>query len=259
MDERPRASRSDVERWCIEYRATRDPAVRDELVATHQWLVHIYARRMRRRSEPLDDLVQVANLGLLQAIDRFDPTYGVAFNTFASATMLGMLRRHYRSSWRVHVPRQMQEVHLKVSAAIDELTTALQRSPTLSDIAKHLDLTEEQVLEATEVGENYWPGSLTSDSNNVIDEQLGVLDERLETADERAEVHRLLARLPERERAILYLRFFEQLTQAEIGERLHLSQVHVSRLMRVALDRLRRTRDQQDQRRFLVSDMEPSG
>jgi RNA polymerase sigma-B factor len=259
MEERPRASRIDVERLCLAYRVTGDPAIRDELVATHQWLVHIYARRMRRRSEPLDDLVQVANLGLLQAIDRFDPTYGVAFNTFASATMLGMLRRHYRSSWRVHVPRQMQELHLKVSAAIDELTTALQRSPTLVDIARHLRLTEEEVLEATEVGENYWPGSLTADSNSVLDEQLGVLDERLETADERAEVQRLLGRLPERERAILYLRFFEQLTQAEIGDRLGLSQVHVSRLMRVALDRLRRSRDLQDQRSFLVSDMEPSG
>ena len=232
----------EIASWCERYSRTRDPELRDVIIAHHQWLVAVCARRMRRHGEPLEDLAQAANVALIQALERFDPEFGVEFRTYASATILGSLRRYYRDSWRLRVPRRLQELHLRVSRAIDHLTAVQQRSPTVDEIAHHLRIDPETVIEALEVGSNYTPASLSQPGTRDqlgIEVALGRSDPWLESSDDRTFAASLLKRLPPRQRTILNLRFFEGLTQAEIGEQLGISQVHVSRLMRRALTMLR--------------------
>lgn len=237
----PVADPAVVDAWCREFATTRDPALRTLIAERHLWLVHVCARQLRRRAEPLDDLLQVAQIGLLHAIDRFDPAFGVAFRTFASATILGELRRHYRTTWRVRVPRRLQELHLAVNAATDHLTGMLGRSPRVSEVATFLAITEDDVVEAIAAGRGYWPGSIDAADD---DDQSGSRlpadpTDLIGAADDRDEVCAVLNRLPERERRILVLKFYGERTQSEIGQELGLSQVHVSRLMRAALDTLR--------------------
>jgi RNA polymerase sigma-B factor len=198
---------------------------------------------MMRRGESLDDLVQVGTIGLLHAVDRFDSQFGVQFRTFASATIMGELRRHYRKAWRVSVSRSLQERHLAVRRASEVLTTKLQRAPTRADIASYLALSVDQVDEAIAVGSTYCPNSLDV---SRIDRDLTrpaptvvAIDDRMRCVEMRDGLRKLLERLDERERLIVYLRFYCEQTQSEIADELGLSQVHVSRLLRRALDTLR--------------------
>jgi RNA polymerase sigma-B factor len=232
-----------LERWCCEYSESRDQRLRGRIVEHHDWLVRICARQMTRRGESFNDLVQVGCVGLLKAIDRFDPAFGVQFRTFASATINGELRRHYRGAWRMKVARPLQERHLAVSGAIETLTAQLRRSPTAADIAEHLGLEVDDVIEAIAVGSTFSPISL--DVDDGVEEPtrplpgMGGIDDELQRTETRADLRRLLGVLAWRERQIVYLRFYCDKTQSEIAEELDLSQVHVSRLLRGALDALR--------------------
>jgi RNA polymerase sigma-B factor len=221
-------------------------AERDAVIAEYEWLIMLCARRMARRGESLDDLAQVARLGLLQAYERFNPDFGVTFRTFASATIHGVLRRHFRDSWRVHMPRQLQERHLVVSRAIEEMTGQLHRSPTTHELAQRLQLSDEEVLEALDAALNYHPLSLSSPYGDHADGETGSLEARVGAVDEalqrsapRTDLFAALRQLPLRERTILYMRFFQERTQLEIATDLGVSQVHVSRLIRSALHQLR--------------------
>lgn len=219
------------------FAATRDPALRGEIVERGAWLARRVARRFSETSEPFDDLCQVAMIGLLKAVDRYDPEFGVRFGTFATPTILGELRRHFRDhTWAVHVPRGAKELRIQINAAIDEMTTDLGRSPTVPELAQHLNLRREQVLEGLEASSVYSAVSL--------DGLQGVepTDENQSRADDVLDRHvlaDLLERLPRRERRILYLRYFQEMSQAQIAERVGTSQVHVGRLIASSLSSLR--------------------
>lgn len=227
------------------YRATGDEATRNRLVEAYRGLAIALARRFERRGEPLDDLVQVAMLGLLKAVERYDPGHGTAFTTFATPTVLGELKRHFRDkTWSVRVPRGVKDLHVRVAPAVAELHQSLGRSPTIAELSDHLGCAEDDLLEAMEAGAAYRPGSL--DASGANDDDGTSLSERIsgegdgDRTDARVTVRALMAQLPERERTIVYLRYFEDLTQSEIAERIGVSQVHVSRLLRQALGRLGR-------------------
>ena len=220
--------------------------VRDELVLMHLPLVHHLARRYRDRGEPTEDLLQVGTVGLINAIDRFDPSMGTEFATFATPTILGEIKRHFRDrTWAVKVPRRMQELHIAVSAATEGLAQTLGRSPTVHEIAENLDVTDDDVLDALEVRHAYAADSLdplgspSDDASYAIADSLGDLDDALEAVDYRETLRPLLAALPERERRIVLLRFFQNRSQAQIAEELGISQMHVSRLLARTLVQLR--------------------
>lgn len=231
-----------ADEWCADYYEHRDPALRDSIVRAHQWLVAVCARRMVRRRESLDDLVQVANIGLLKALERFDPSFGVSFHTFASATMMGELRRHYRTVWQVRMPRSLQERYILVNGAVDHLTSSYQRSPTPDEVADYLHIGVEDVIEALSIGSAMWVGSLSpsDDADGPHDSApLAVTDKAFEHTDDHQAVMALLNTLPPVQRNVLFLSFFEEMKQADIGERLGISQVQVSRLTRRAIQTLR--------------------
>ncbi|MGE0140705.1 MAG: sigma-70 family RNA polymerase sigma factor [Ilumatobacteraceae bacterium] len=235
-----------VRSWFQRLRLEGRAEYRDIIIDSHHWLVRICARQMRRHDEPLDDLEQTGQLGLIRAVDRFDLDVGVQFRTYASATVLGELRRHYRSVWRLRTPRSVQELHLRVSRAREEMTRTLQRSPTVDEIADHLSVDRDLVIEAIGAGLNQVPDSLFGGPTGLdgpTDRSLGMEDDELGHVADRAAVRDLLATLPKQEATILYLRYFHDLTQSEIGSRMGLSQVHVSRLMRSGLARLRARAD----------------
>lgn len=222
-----------------------DPKARRQLTEQFDSLAAYLARRYQGRGEPLDDLVQVARLGLLNAIDRFDVDKGFQFSTFATRTISGELKRHLRDrSWSVRVPRSLQERWLEVSRAIEDLQHRLGTSPTIAQIAEVIGANEEEVLEALDAGSAYTAASLDApagaeDSSASVGDLIGAMDETLEWAGPWAAVKDRLAELPERQKTILYLRFFEDLTQSEIAERVGMSQMHVSRLLRQSLETLR--------------------
>jgi RNA polymerase sigma-B factor len=203
------------------------------------------ARRYQRGSEPLDDLIQVASLGLLKAIDRFEPERPTAFSSFAVPTILGELKRHFRDKgWSVRVPRDLQEMAVRVDREAEDLARALGRAPTTAEIAEHMSITHEQVLEAREAAGAYRAISLDrprddDEDSDGISDSMGIDDPGFRIAEHAATVERLMVVLTEREREVLRLRFGEDLTQSEIGERVGVSQMHVSRLIRQALGRLR--------------------
>jgi RNA polymerase sigma-B factor len=229
-----------VERMCRDYAASRDAALRDRIVLAYGWLVRACVQQHRHRGEPTDDLVQVGYVGLIRAIESFDPRFGVAFRSYASATIVGHLRRHYRSTWRVHVPRRVQEMNYRASVALDVLTQVYGRSPTTAEIAEHLHADEDDVIEGLAAGTTCWPLSLSSPDGDGPDTEWAVsTSDTSEEGDLRVTVIRCLGRLSERHRAIVYLRFFHDLTQTEIAEELGISQVHVSRLLRSAIRCLR--------------------
>jgi RNA polymerase sigma-B factor len=227
------------------YRHTHDRAVRDELVEEHAPLAHFLAGRFSSRGEPRDDLVQVALVGLLKAVERFDPARGLQFSTFATPTILGELKRHFRDrGWTVRVPRRVQELHLQLGRIISALGQEQGRSPTPAEIAARAGVSEEDVLEAMEAGSLYRLVSL--DGSSSPDDEGGDLaaclggdDPAFERIEHRDELAEMLGALPQRERRIVELRFFDSLTQSEIAERVGVSQMHVSRLLTRSLDRLR--------------------
>jgi RNA polymerase sigma-B factor len=227
-----------------DYRRTGDRATRNALVEEHRWIALRCARRFEGRGEPLDDLVQVAQLGVLKAVERFDPEHGAAFPSFAMPTVMGELRRHFRDrTWSVGVPRRLKELHLSLGRAVEQLSHALGRQPTVDELATTLRVTSDDVLEALDAGAAYRSAPITRpDADNDREPAaLGEEDGELSQVDSRMAVRRLLERLAPRERTIVYLRFFGSLTQQEIAERLGMSQVHVSRLLRQCVSQLRST------------------
>jgi RNA polymerase sigma-B factor len=241
-----RAARAREDRRLLErYHRDGDPAAREALVQRFLPLARQLARRYQRGGEPLDDLVQVASLGLLKAIDRFEPERPTAFSSFAVPTILGELKRHFRDrGWSVRVPRDLQEMAVRVDRVGDELARALGRAPTPMEIAQHVGITVERVLEAREAAGAYRAISLDrprddDEDGEGIADSMGVEDPGFGRAEHAATVERLMAVLSDREREVLRLRFEEDLTQSEIGEQVGVSQMHVSRLIRQALARLR--------------------
>lgn len=224
------------------FRCTGSRDLRNQLIEAHRPLAVHLARRFSNRTEPLDDLVQVAQLGLLKAVERFDPDRGVAFSSFATPTILGELKRHFRdATWAVRVSRRAQEMLLEVNAAASDLAQVLGRSPTVPEIAKHISVTEEEVLDAFEAGAAYRTAPIAGPSDGETDDidvrvQPGELDAELDLAEDRNVLRELLARLPERERRIVFMRYFEERTQTEIADEIGISQMHVSRLLRQSLD-----------------------
>jgi len=220
-----------------------DPSVRDELVRMFLPLAEYLARRFDRRGEPLDDLVQVASLGLLNAIDRFDLSRDVQFSTYAAVTIVGELKRHFRDKgWAIRVPRRLQEVGLRVNAVLPELAQELGRSPSIDELAVKAEASPEEVLDAIEAVQAYSTTPLDTplgDHGSAPIDVLGAEDPSLEILDEWASVGPALQRLSERERRVLHLRFFRGLTQSEIAEQIGVSQMHVSRILSQTLRTLR--------------------
>ena len=236
--------RDQLRRKFEEFNRTQDPGLRDELVRAHLGLAEYLARRFTNRGEPLDDLVQVASVGLLKAVDRFEPDRGLEFSTYATPTIVGELKRHFRDKgWAVRVPRRVQELHLRLGKVVSSLSQDLGRSPTISEIAERADVSEEEVLEAMEAGHAYRFTSLDAPSGNedemTLSAELGAEDQGLIDSEHRVTLSPLIAQFPPRERMILHLRFFEGLTQSEIADRVGISQMHVSRLIRNSLDKIR--------------------
>jgi RNA polymerase sigma-B factor len=228
------------------YRLEGDEEARDELITMYLNLVKYLASRFRNRGEPLDDLVQVGTIGLIKAIDRFDIDRQVEFTTYATPTIVGELKRYFRDKgWAIKVPRRLQELSFRVNQAIDALTQRLQRSPTIDEIAEYLGVTNEDVLEALETSEAYNFVSLESDRGGdgsdsfSILEYIGKDDALMAVIDDRTTLSAALKELTPQEQKVLYLRFFEGLTQTEIARQLDISQMQVSRLLRRTLKVLR--------------------
>ncbi len=227
------------------YKDEGDEEAREQLIMSHMNLVRYLASKFKNRGEPLDDLIQVGNIGLIKAIDRFDATRGIEFTTFATPTIMGEIKRHFRDKgWSVRVPRRLQELSAKVTQATDQLTTKLQRTPTTEEVAQHLGVEVDEVLEAMESAGAYSPVSLegpTSDDEDapaLIDRYI-TEDEELSGADDRMLIEHIIEELSPHEREIIEMRFVEGLTQVEIAERLGISQVQVSRLLRKTLQKAR--------------------
>jgi RNA polymerase sigma-B factor len=229
------------------WRNRQDESARAALAEHFLPLARSLARRYQRSSEPFDDLVQVASLGLVKAIDRFDPDRGVAFASFAVPTVLGELRRYFRDCcWDVHVPRGTQENALAVEAAQHQLTSDRGRPPTVTELAQYLELDTEQVLDGMQASQAYGAVSLDAprSSNSGEDagtygDDLGDIDERYTLVEDSATIADALEHISERERKVLELRFVEDLTQSEIAERIGVSQMQVSRLLRHAVEQIR--------------------
>jgi RNA polymerase sigma-B factor len=220
-----------------------DTEAREELILLHRPLAEYLARRFAGRGEAREDLEQVAMIALIKAIDRFDPSREVKFSTYATATIVGELKRHFRDKgWALRVPRRLQETGLKVSKSISELSQELGRSPTVREIAKATGLDPEEVLEGMETAYAYSTASLDApadEEGTSSAERLGEEDESLELLEGWATVAPVVKTLPVRERRILYLRFFRGLTQTQIAVELGISQMHVSRLLSRTLSVLR--------------------
>jgi RNA polymerase sigma-B factor len=237
-----------VRRLLRDYAQHRDPGVRDRLVQLNADLVHFIARRFANRGEPLEDIEQVGFLGLIQAIERFDPSLENEFSTFATPTIMGEIRRYFRDkSWAVRVPRRLQENYLRVVRAQEELARTLGRQPSIAEIGQHLGLEQDEVLAALEVSPAQHTISLESplstagsDDGAELGDRIGREDENLERVEMKALLEQAMAHLTPRERQIMALRFFDQLPQTEVAKRLGISQMHVSRLQRAALEHMRR-------------------
>ena len=213
---------------------------------SHLGLAHQLARRFASRGENYDDLVQVASLALIKSVERFDPDRGVEFSTFATSTVIGELKRHFRDrGWAIRAPRRVQELYLELGSATESLYQELSRPPTVRELAESIGADEEAVLEAIEAGQSYRTPSIDAPDRNdgTVSDRLGEVDPSLAGVEDRLVLAISLADLPERERAILNLRFVDGLTQSEIAERIGLSQMHVSRLLAVSLTKLREAFD----------------
>ena len=222
-----------------------DMDAREKLVMSHLNLVRFIANKFKNRGEPIDDLIQVGYLGLLKAIDRFDPSRGLEFTTFATPTIMGEIKRHFRDKgWSVRVPRRLQELSAKVNQATDTLTSQLQRSPTIAEIADYLDATVDEVLEAMESSSAYSSVSLEAPSGADDDDTPSVIDRYatedsdLAFTDDRIIIEEALASFSPRERDVIEMRYLKGMTQIEIAEKLGISQVQVSRLLRRTLKKI---------------------
>ncbi|MPZ64528.1 MAG: SigB/SigF/SigG family RNA polymerase sigma factor [Pseudonocardiaceae bacterium] len=222
----------------------RRAALRQKLVEGHLPVAKHIARRFAQRGEPLDDLEQVATVGLINAIDRFDPHRGVDFLSYAVPTVTGEVRRHFRDlGWGMRVPRRLKDLHVTLGAASSSLSQKLGRAPTATELAKHLQLPKEEVVEGLAAANAYRGTSLDrltdEDGWGSIADIVGQADHQLEQVEYRESLKPMLSRLPERERTILMLRFFGNMTQTQIADRIGISQMHVSRLLSQTLASLR--------------------
>lgn len=241
--------RSGARAMFVELRGLKDGSpeyaeLRNKLVRMHLPLVEHLARRFRNRGEPLDDLTQVATIGLIKSVDRFDPDRGVEFSTYATPTVVGEIKRHFRDKgWAVRVPRRLQELRLALTTATAELSQQHGRSPTVHELAEKLAISEEEVLEGLESANAYSTLSLdvpdTDDESPAVADTLGAEDEALEGVEYRESLKPLLEDLPPREKRILLLRFFGNMTQSQIAQEVGISQMHVSRLLARTLAQLR--------------------
>lgn len=253
MADTQRATKSGKAAWDKEkthelfrrYKEEGDVEAREKLVMSHMNLVRFLANKFKNRGEPLDDLIQVGYLGLLKAIDRFDPSRGLEFTTYATPTIMGEIKRHFRDKgWSVRVPRRLQELSAKVNQATDVLTTELQRSPKIKEIAEYLDASVDEVLEAMESSSAYSSVPLEGTGNNDNDDAPSVLDRyatedsALNFTDDRLIIEEALKGFSPREREVIDLRFLQGMTQIEIAEQLGISQVQVSRLLRRTLKKI---------------------
>jgi RNA polymerase sigma-B factor len=245
----PRPDRSRADRELFARLEAGDAGAREALVARFLPLARQLARRYQRIDEPFDDLLQVASLGLVKAIDRFDASRGVAFSSYAVPTILGELKRHFRDrTWAVRVPRDLQEMALAVDRTVTELSHGRRGAPSITEIAESMGATEEQVLEALEAAGAYRATSFDAprpggEDDESMGDGVGREDHEFARAEDRATLGTLLQTLAPREREVLRLRFEEDLTQAEIGERVGVSQMQVSRLIRQSLARMRAAAD----------------
>ena len=227
------------------YHEHGDLQAREQLIEQYMSLVRSLARRYSYRGEQLEDLVQIGAIGLIKAIDRFDLDRGVELTTYATPNIIGEIKRHFRDKgWSVRVPRGLQELNVQLSKLVEELTVQYGRSPTIPELAKAANVEEEEVLEALESGRAYTSLSLSSggsDEDGELDplESLGTIEHQYEVSEDRAVLAPGFRALDERERRILHLRFFDGLTQSQIAQQVGISQMHVSRLIRRALEKIR--------------------
>lgn len=229
-----------------QYKETGSTEARDQLIVSHLNLVRFLAAKFKNRGEPLDDLIQVGTIGLIKAIDRFDPDRGLEFTTFATPTILGEIKRHFRDKgWSVRVPRRLQELSAKVNQANDRLSAELSRKPTVEEIAKSVGASVDDVLEAMESSSAYSAVSLEAGGTGDDEDGPSVLDHYasedadLASSDDRMALEQIIAGFSPREQEVIRMRFDEGLTQSEMAERLGISQVQVSRLLRKTLDKIR--------------------
>ena len=233
---------TEIRRLFLSYADSGDERLRNQLVEEHLGLAHQLARRFTNRGESYDDLVQVASMALVMSVDRFDPDRGVEFSTFATRTIIGELKRHFRDKgWAIRAPRRIQELYLAIRPAIETLTQDLGRPPSVVEIAENVGASEESVLEALEAGQRYRTASIDApdreDSSMVL--RLGQVDSGFAGSDDRMLLAASMADLPEREQKILRLRFVDGLTQSEIAAQIGVSQMQVSRLLAASLAQLR--------------------
>lgn len=241
-----KSSKEEVLKWIAEYQEHGSEEAQTNLVIHYQQLVESIARKYSHGKSYYDDIVQVGMLGLLGAIRRFDPSFGRSFEAFAVPTIVGEIKRFLRDkTWDVHVPRRIKELGPRIKAAVETLTTSLQRSPSISEIALHLEVQDEDVLEAMEMGRSYqalsMDHSIESDSDGstvTLFDVVGKEDDGYEVTDRRMIVADAMNILSEREQQIIQLTYIEQLSQKEAGERLGISQMHVSRIQRKAIKKL---------------------
>jgi RNA polymerase sigma-B factor len=245
----PERSREDRELF-IRYHRGGEAQARDQLVERFLPLARQLARRNPRASEPLDDLMQVASLGLIKAIDRFDPDRDIAFSSYAVPTILGEIKRYFRDrTWAVRVPRDLQELTLRVDRAVGELSDELHRQPSVKEIGNAIGVDEEDVLEALQAGGAYRavsfdaPRAGADEDLATIGDSVGMQEEGFDRAEERATLQSLMSMVTPRERDVLRMRFEEDMTQAEIGAVIGVSQMQVSRIIRQAISRLRAAAD----------------
>lgn len=236
-------TRDEINSLFLSYKDNRNPEIKNVLVGAYMDLVHSLARRFANRGEPLDDLVQVASMGLLKAIDRFDPERNVQFTTYAVPTIIGELRRYFRDrSSAIRVPRGLRERSYMLNIAIQKFSQEKGRSPNVGEIAAELGISEEDVIEGLESNEATMIASLdtTSEGSDLsLLDMMGGEDKTLRLLDERLSLAGAMSNLDSREQNLLYLRFIEGLSQTEIADRLNISQMHVSRLLRRSLQSLR--------------------
>jgi RNA polymerase sigma-B factor len=242
-----RGGSAEVEQLFAEYLRTRDPQIRDRLVLMHLSLARRLASKFVHRGEPLEDLAQVASIGLIHAVDRFEPERGTKFATYATPTIIGEIKRYFRDkAWVLKVPRALQELNAQVIQANETLTQQLARSPTIAEIAAHLGATEEETLDAMEMGHTYEMVSLDcplpmdgTDTALTLQDEVGAMDMGLQNVETYDALRTALKHLDNRGKMIIYLRFFQGLSQTEVAQRLQMSQMHVSRLQRRALQQLK--------------------
>ena len=241
--------RDELRRLHRRYAETDDGAerdrIREQLVRGYESLVHFLARRFQNRGEPLEDIVQVGFLGLIKAIERFDPDLGNEFTTFATPTILGEIRRYFRDKgWAIRFPRRLQELHQQVLRTNEALKNELGRQPSVAEVAERLGVQQDDVLEAMEMSSALTPLSIDAtvggdDGGRQLSESVGGDDPNLDRVEMRQVLERAMQHLNERERRIMIMRFFDEMSQSEVAKRLGISQMHVSRLQRAALEQLR--------------------